>query len=304
MLKIKIPNSLSQRLNDEVSKLVPILDLVFRRNQISEDVYYQFSKGSIYGLTCLMQDYFFIEDLPLISKSVKQFSNQIYSELAILKERMFHEGCRGKVSGEGCPISDYFFLNEWGIDIYYVPFSNEKFIKMFKSVITFFYYYERILSEVKSKIDDEIDFLINEDDESEENKQQMDSFVIRLKRNNEQLSKIEEQFKNHERNLIKEFKINPEEFESNFDRVYEEIYCERCDMKIDARLAINTKDLYKIREFEPGIKIFNHELKNDLNYRKVIKFTTSQKKKINNLEKEFDKLSKKFSLNDKSYKFF
>ena len=62
MLKIKIPNSLSQRLNDEVSKLVPILDLVFRRNQISEDVYYQFSKGSIYGLTCLMQDYFFIED--------------------------------------------------------------------------------------------------------------------------------------------------------------------------------------------------------------------------------------------------
>ena len=56
----------------------------------------------------------------------------------------------------------------------------------------------------------------------------MDSFVIRLKRNNEQLSKIEEQFKNHERNLIKEFKINPEEFESNFDRVYEEIYCERC----------------------------------------------------------------------------
>ena len=68
------------------------------------------------------------------------------------------------------------FLNEWGIDIYYVPFSNEKFIKMFKSVITFFYYYERILSEVKSKIDDEIDFLINEDDESEENKQR-DGFV-------------------------------------------------------------------------------------------------------------------------------
>ena len=32
---------------------------------------------------------------------------------------------------------------------------------------------------------------------------EMDSFVIRLKRNNEQLSKIEEQFKNHERNLIK-----------------------------------------------------------------------------------------------------
>ena len=134
---------MSQRLNDEVSKLVPILDLVFRRNQISEDVYYQFSKGSIYGLTCLMQDYFFIEDLPLISKSVKQFSNQIYSELAILKERMFHEGCRGKVSLRDVQFQ-IIFLNEWGIDIYYVPFSNEKFIKMFKSVITFFYYYERI----------------------------------------------------------------------------------------------------------------------------------------------------------------
>jgi len=306
MLKKKIPNSLSQRLNNEVFELIPFYDLVFRRNQISKDPYYRFSRGSIYGLTCLTQDYFFIEDLPLISKSVKQLSYQIHTEMLILKERMFHEGCRGKVSGEGYPISDYYFLRMWGIDISYIPLGNEKFLEMFGSVINYFYHFEKILNKVKSKIDDEIDFLTNEDDESDENKHLMDSFVIKLKKNNEQLSKIEEQFKNHERNFIKEFKLDPKEFESNFDRVYsEEIYCERIQSKNDARFAVNTqKNLYKIREFPPGFIISNHESKNDLNYDKVIKFTASQKKKINNLKKEFYKLSEKFPLDDKSYKFF
>ncbi len=304
MLKRKIPNSLSQRLNDEVSKLIPFYDLVFRRSQISEDPHYEFSKGSIYGLICLRQDYFFIEDLPLISKSLKQFSYLIYVEMLVLKERMFHEGYRGKVSGEGYPISDYFLLNEWGIDVFYVPLENKKFIKMFESVIDFFSLFERILTKVKSKIDDEIDFLINEDDEFKENQNLMDSFVIKLKKSNEQLPKIEEQFKKQERNLIKEFKINPEEFESNFDRVYKKIFCEKNEMKMDARWAINTENLYKIREFKSVSNPFNHESKNDLNYNKVIKFTASQNKKINDLEKEFDKLCKKFPLENKSYKFF
>ena len=101
--------------------------------------------------------------------------------MLVLKERMFHEGYRVKFSGEGCPISDYFLLNEWGIDVFYVPLENKKFIKMFESVIYFFSLFERILTKVKSKIDDEIDFLINEDDEFEENRNLMDSFVIKLK---------------------------------------------------------------------------------------------------------------------------
>ena len=88
------------------------------------------------------------------------------------------------------------------------------------------------MTKVKSKIDDEIDFLINEDDEFKENQNLMDSFVIKLE-SNKTTTKNRGTFKNQERNLIKEFKMNPEEFKSNFDRVYKEIYCEKNEMKMD-----------------------------------------------------------------------